>query len=753
LSSSFPLEFILNVKNNMSAGVNQATGELQKLGTAADQTGQKAKSSGMGIGAAFQFTALNAFNLATSLIQTKRSYEDLGKAEAQQQSKREAVIKTTNKLENAEIALFKARKSGDPLKIAKAENNLANAKLNVEKATRNEKLGQIELNRAHEDFYLNIIPNVISGIGTMAGVMQVFKGVTITAGGALRTFVFPLAAITAGVIALKTNFLGITDFFQNLGRDIGNAVPALKPFLNLIEALFSQIGIGPKKSLNKAAKEFMDSFKPIIDSFKSIIDAIMKGNWEGAFNVIKNAAIAFWEDLKKKVPFFGGLALLIDAIRKGSWEQAFDIIKAAAIKFWNDLKTKVPFLADVENFIKSLMKGDWAGVFAAIMSGWQNSGLPGMIENFFGKNWKSGLEAYFASLQGQWGLLKESIENQDWEGAFNTIKDAVKTSGLQDALNIWNLIFGGVGPGALLPATDPKMQGKFAEIATAIGTGLSLFAKNALDPFLASFFKPETWVEGVKKVGAGIAAVIFDAIFPKDKGGGRAAITQMSTNFMVEFFKGIGLWINENFPTTIAAFGGMTTAITEVATGASTSFVDFFVKGIPNAVKAFAGEILKAAGSLGQELLKSLQEFFTVDNVGRVITAILSAMRSAVNSAKSLLTDFGKYIANRIWHAITSGFGALAGGAGQLGSMIMKALGFHASGFHGFTSGPTAMVVGERGAEHVDVTPMNDWVNRRNKGGGGMSGSFSVTVPVFLDGRQIAEVVANRMSQDQGVQK
>ena len=43
----------------------------------------------MGIGAAFQFTALNAFNLAHSLIETKRSYEDLGKAEnAQTEQKR-----------------------------------------------------------------------------------------------------------------------------------------------------------------------------------------------------------------------------------------------------------------------------------------------------------------------------------------------------------------------------------------------------------------------------------------------------------------------------------------------------------------------------------------------------------------------------------------------------------------------------------------------------------------------------------------
>ena len=64
--ADFPLQFVLQVKNEMCAGISQATRQIKGLGDQAEQTGQKAKSSGMGIGAAFPFTALNAFNLAHS---------------------------------------------------------------------------------------------------------------------------------------------------------------------------------------------------------------------------------------------------------------------------------------------------------------------------------------------------------------------------------------------------------------------------------------------------------------------------------------------------------------------------------------------------------------------------------------------------------------------------------------------------------------------------------------------------------------
>jgi soluble cytochrome b562 len=68
------------------------------------------------------------------------------------------------------------------------------------------------------------------------------------------------------------------------------------------------IGLVPKKkgySINNAVDELRKGLQPIIDTFKGIVDKIMKGNWEGAFNVIKTAAMNFWNVLKMYHSLFG----------------------------------------------------------------------------------------------------------------------------------------------------------------------------------------------------------------------------------------------------------------------------------------------------------------------------------------------------------------------------------------------------------------------------------------------------------------
>ena len=44
----------------------------------------------------------------------------------------------------------------------------------------------------------------------------------------------------------------------------------------------------------------------------------------------------------------------------------------------------------------------------------------------------------------------------------------------------------------------------------------------------------------------------MNALFPKDKGGGLPAATALAGTFMTSFFTGIGNWIVENNPKTVA---------------------------------------------------------------------------------------------------------------------------------------------------------------------------------------------------------
>ncbi len=68
------------------------------------------------------------------------------------------------------------------------------------------------------------------------------------------------------------------------------------------------------------------------------------------------------------------------------------------------------------------------------------------------------------------------------------------------------------------------------------------------------------------------------------------------------------------------------------------------------------------------------------------------------------------------------------------GNIIGNAIQFRAAGFHGTVSGPTPMVVGERGAERVDVTPLagNGRSQSAIHGRGGEGSSSGSGRPIVL---------------------
>lgn len=735
------MQFILSVKNEMGSGISQATGQIKGLGDAADQTQTKAKSSGMGVGQAFQFVALNAFNLASSLIQTKRSYEDLAKAENAQQNKRLAVTTTTNNLKKAEISLAAARQKGDPARIAKAELTLQNAKIRVDKATRAEALGQIELNRAHEDFYLNIIPNVISGIGTIAGLAQVAQNTSISFGSALTKLVIPLAAISAAFFAIKTNFLGFRDFLSNLGRDIGNAVPGLKPLLNVLEAIGGALGLTPKKTnLNTAIKGLMDQFKPLIDLAKGVIDNIMKGNWEGAFKVIQTAATNFWIQLKKNVPLLGDIESLVNKIKVGNWEGAFHDIQVAAVTMWKNLKNQFPILGDIETLVNAIKNGKWDVAFAAIKKAILDSGIQQAIDAAFGQDKvdnfitkftqipeiiKANMNAKSKNPFAGTGIIDSIIQLDDWDAA-------PTVQGIIDALTK------GFSQKDDLFGDNPNPPGK--KILEDLFASMNNLIKTYVDPFVASLFDIKTWQNALDAINktkplTDFATIMFESLFGKKdaKTGKNASLDKQAEEFGTQVITSISNWFRDVMPKSAVATAGVT------------AFFSAWKTVFDNNVKLQTTLIT----SIGTNFLNGLKDTFTPEGFAKVVTQIATAFRSAINNAKKLLEDLGNYIWGRIWNAFTSAGSKALAGLGWIGQQLKGLFGFHASGFHGFVNGPTPMVAGERGIEKVDITPMSDIVNQKQMNRG--MGTITVIVPVMLDKRQIAEVVASEITVDQAV--
>jgi hypothetical protein len=77
----------------------------------------------------------------------------------------------------------------------------------------------------------------------------------------------------------------------------------------------------------------------------------------------------------------------------------------------------------------------------------------------------------------------------------------------------------------------------------------------------------------------------------------------------------------------------------------------------------------------------------------------------------------------------------------------------HQSGFHGHVNQPTLISVGERGRERVDISPsMFDHGHSAGSGrggGGGDNRKITIVVPVNLDSKKIAEIVAEHL--DDGI--
>ena len=735
----------------MGSGISQATGQIEGLGEAADQTQKKAKSSGMGVGAAFQFVALNAFNLASSLIQTKRSYEDLDKAENIQKNKRLAVTVATNNQTKAEIALKKAQLSHDPARIAKAELTLENAKIKVDKATRAEKLGQVELNRAHEDFYLNIIPNVVSGLGTVFGLFQVMQGAGGIGGliGSFTKLAIPVLAISGIFLAIKTNFLGFRDFLQGLGADIGNAIPALKPFLNVLESIGELLGLIPSKKgkgtgINKAVADLKAQFGPILDFFKNIIDDIMKGNWEKVFQRIIAAATNAWEQLKKAFPLLGDIESLVNKIKNGNWKGALLQIWVAAVSVWETIKKAVPFLGDIEAFIRGVIKGiqtgKWDDAFKAIKDAWDHSGIPGLIDSIFGKGAIGGFQEKINTMvqtaKNSFNQLEHDLNAPG--GAISKINEGFAKIGQGDvfgglggiaagiqqaisqasnALNQWVLQNFGIN----LAGLEGGAMEIGRKILNAIKSGLTFIARTWIDPFLTQLFDYKVWTEALKaqaqsitKGGGLILGAIMEAIFPKDKKKADAAILQQSAN-LLSIWNAIVDWMTTNLPDTTKA------------------------------AQAFVGN-----------LVTGITKTFTFENVDKILQSLISAMLNGINQVKQDFQNVGDRIGNFIGQGIKSAVLAVLNAlpffpGSNLDEMRKKvnSIKTNAAGFHGFISGGQLMSAGERGIEKVDITPMSDIVNRRTSGNGG--GTSTIIVYSVLDGQVIAESVAKRISVNQAV--
>jgi hypothetical protein len=485
--------------------LNQFGTSVEKAGGKVQSFGSKVKSGfanvGVGISAMAGITTaawslFNAYDalqdaevkLAARRTKAAGLAERAAKFEEKLIQARQKVTDTANAITKAEQALAKAREEGDPTKIANAETAVAKAKREHEDATRKVtqtekdaalamqkskdaanllKVAEGDLKEAQAQFYTGLLPMVATLGGSFAPMMALSakrtnefgatlpgatKGVQgMSAASKLLHFALgPIGLILIGIgtaLALvATNAFGIRDRFNEFGKALGDALPFLRPVLELIKGLGGALGIlGPeseaaKKGLGKAFGDMSKQITGFVTTalkklgrfgnfFKALADLVIAGDFKGALNLLKGGITEFSTFVKNRfndikgiiVGVFKAIGIDLPAIF-GEWgtklQNAIGIMASYFQGLWNQAK---PHIDDLTNHLgdafTALTKGDVLGAFNIIKSYFQ-----GLVQQ--AKPWIDDLKNHINTAFAQ-------LKSGDVLGAFDTMKQYFQ--GLLDA--------------------------------------------------------------------------------------------------------------------------------------------------------------------------------------------------------------------------------------------------------------------------------------------------------------------------------
>jgi len=441
--------------------------------------------------------------------------------------------------------------------IADQEEIVANNKLKLGEAIERQ-------NDAQQNFYLSLLPTVLSSVGTIATVTSAAKSAigTGTTGliGSLGGIGLVLGGLSLAVVAYQNNWLGFKDV-------VGGVIDWVKDRLDLWK-----------------------------QGFADVFEFIKKGDWAGAFNRIKEGAAKFWEDLKKSNPFFGGVATLVEQIRAGKWGDAFNTIKSAAITFWTQLKAAVPFFGTIETVITQIKNGKWQDAFKTIA----DSILKG-LQSILGADLAEKIVLKFQlmkdSAYAELNLMKDAFTKKG--GPIDLINQGLAKLGAGDIVGGFTQIWLGFDKavavlnkrisdwlklnfGFDLEQVEKQANAIGVKILDGIKGGLTFVARTWIDPVLTKLLDPQTWIQGFIAMGGffvRIGTALWTAITTsltnaaKDPKG----VTTWWSDLGNAIWKGISDWFSTNLPDTTEA---MKKLAAQLQLGIETAKADFENLGI-----------------------------------------------------------------------------------------------------------------------------------------------------------------------------
>ncbi|PHE70504.1 phage tail tape measure protein [Bacillus wiedmannii] len=580
----------------------------------------------------------------------------------------------------------------------------------------------------------------ISGImNALAFVKGAFTAVGIASMGAVGIWIavgLAVAALVAAIVIYWDDIVRVTtetwnavkEFMINLWDGI---VAKAKELWGGISSFFIEIWTGIKEQAAAI-------WNPIAEFFSGLWDGI-KEKVTTAWNSIKETTMTIWNGIKD---FFSEWGLTILAVITGpiGWivgliVSNWDAIKNATMVVWNAISSFlttvwnaiVAFVSPIFNGIVSIITGIWNGVKTVTSAVW----------NFISQY-----------LQALWTALMYFIQPIfDKIGSFiSTVWNNIKTV----ATNVWNAI---------------------KAFLTTVWNGIKSIAETVWNA-LKSFFT--AWLNAVKSVMTtvwnaikSVVTTIWNSI---------KSVATSVWNALKSFFTA---WLNSVKSVMTSVWNAIKSAITSVWNAIKSTATSVW-NAIKNAVMGPINTLKSMATSAFNSLKSSISSIFnsiksTAVSIWTSITsAVKGQVNSLVNGVKSAFNGMKSSVLG-VWNGIKSGMRTIING---IISMINKFIG----GFNtpakllnkipgvdaptipkipmlatgGTIFGNGQAIVGEAGPElvsksgsSVKVTPLSAGEKARGIGGAlGAGGSGVIEVPVSLDGKVIARVVAPFMDNE-----
>lgn len=396
-------------------------------------------------------------------------------------------------------------------------------KLNAMSPAQKETIVKIALIAAALGPLLIVMGKVISAVGTLMTVISKmpaiiskvkggFTAVKAALTGATGTFLAVIAVIAVLAAAFVNLWKNNEDFrnkitsvwneikktFTDFTQGIVDRLNALgfefEDITEVLKAVWKALCDFLKPIFEGVFQEISDIFKLVTDTLLNIFDvfvALFQGDWEGAWNGIKNFFVDIWDFIVSTLENI--MNMLCDIFGtdletvKAFWTDVWNSIKDFFVNTWNEFQENFQigmdaikkFWTDVWNSIKGFFVNIWNSISSFI------SGVFTSISNFFTTTWTS-IKNFFVGI---------------WTSIYNVIS------------TVWNTIYEFIAP--LLNAFKYLFETIFEAIHIVISRAMDWISDKiqAVWNFISDYITPV--LENIRDFVSGIWDTIKNNISEK----------------------------------------------------------------------------------------------------------------------------------------------------------------------------------------------------------------------------------------------